>query len=86
MASEARPKEESANDDHNGLYRQLPENHVEYLCFIIDPNPDARNQLAQLETIRQSASKLSGSLTKDYIWQKDEFSLETRNEQGKLQA
>ncbi|KAH6890973.1 SGT1 protein-domain-containing protein [Thelonectria olida] len=67
---------------HDGFQKRLPDNCVEYILFTLDPILDARNQLAQIETIRKAALKLAGDVTKDYIWQKDEFNLELRNEQG----
>lgn len=68
----------------DGFKKQLPDNCVEYLLFILNTRLDARNQLTQIETIRKSALKLANDLTKDYIWQKDEFNLDLKNEQGEL--
>ncbi|KAF4985390.1 hypothetical protein FDECE_16588 [Fusarium decemcellulare] len=73
------PSQESGQPRLDG---QLPDNCVEYLLFVIDPQPDARRQLSQIENIRKSATNLASSLTKDYIWQKDEFDLTLRNERG----
>ncbi|PNP84370.1 hypothetical protein FNYG_01999 [Fusarium nygamai] len=63
---------------------QLSDNCVEYLLFFIDPQVDVRKQLAQVENIRKSAIELAAKLTKDYIWQKDEFNLTLKNENGLL--
>ncbi|CVL13309.1 related to sgt1 protein [Fusarium proliferatum] len=63
---------------------QLPDNCVEYLLFFIDPQVDIRKQLAQIEIVRKSAIELATTLTKDYIWQKDEFNLTLKNENGLL--
>ncbi|CVK86664.1 related to sgt1 protein [Fusarium mangiferae] len=63
---------------------QLPDNCVEYLLFFIDPQVDIRKQLAQIEIFRKSAIDLATTLTKDYIWQKDEFNLTLKNENGLL--
>lgn len=68
--------------DQDGFTNQLADNCVEYALFVIDSRLDSRKQLAQLETIRKSALRFCESLTKSYIWQKDEFNLELRNEQG----
>ncbi|KAI5466511.1 SGT1 protein-domain-containing protein [Mariannaea sp. PMI_226] len=65
-----------------GFQRQLPDNCVEYLLFILDSKLDARKHLSQIETIRKSALKLANDSTRDYIWQKDELNLELKNEQG----
>ncbi|KAF7545648.1 hypothetical protein G7Z17_g9017 [Cylindrodendrum hubeiense] len=77
--------DEGAGDpapEHDGFEKQLPDNCVEYLLFILDSQLDARKQLSQIESIRRSAIQLTNTLTKDYIWQKDELNLELKNEQG----
>lgn len=61
---------------------QLPDNCVEYLLFFLDPQLDGRKQLQQIENIRRSAIDLANTLTKDYIWQKDDFNLALKNEEG----
>lgn len=73
----------SEGADQAGLVNQLPDNCVEYLLFVLDPQLEARRQLSQIEAVRKSAIDLATSLTGDYIWQKDEFNLTLRNEQGK---
>ncbi|KAF7545712.1 hypothetical protein G7046_g9496 [Stylonectria norvegica] len=75
MAAESGPKDDPVDS-------QLPDNTVEYLLFILDSKLDARKQLSQIESIRKSALQLSASIAKDYIWQKDEFNLELKTEQG----
>ncbi|KAF5022771.1 hypothetical protein F66182_5186 [Fusarium sp. NRRL 66182] len=72
----------SPETGETGFQNQLPDNCVEYLLFALDPQLDARKQLSQIESIRRSALELAASLTKDYIWQKDEFNLTLRNKQG----
>ncbi|KAH7157215.1 SGT1 protein-domain-containing protein [Dactylonectria macrodidyma] len=68
--------------EQGGFERQLPDNCVEYLLFVLHSQLDVRRQLSQIESIRKSAIQLASSLTKDYIWQKDEFNLELKNERG----
>ncbi|KAH6982798.1 SGT1 protein-domain-containing protein [Ilyonectria sp. MPI-CAGE-AT-0026] len=84
MATKTNPGEgvDDAVPEHDGFERQLPDNCVEYLLFVLDSQLDARKQLSQIESIRKSALQLASSLTKDYIWQKDEFNLELKTEQG----
>ena len=65
-----------------GFERQLAENCVEYYLFLIDEQADTRHHLARLESLRKTAVQLSQSLTKDYIWQRDEFQLESKTENG----
>lgn len=69
--------------DHDGFTKQLADNCVEYALFIIHSQLDTRKQLSQIESVRKSALQFCESLTKTYIWQKDEFNLELKNEQGK---
>ncbi|RSM12915.1 hypothetical protein CEP52_002267 [Fusarium oligoseptatum] len=72
----------SDGEDQAGLNNQLPDNCVEYLLFVLDSQLEARRQLSQIEAVRKSAIDLATSLTGDYIWQKDEFNLTLKNEQG----
>lgn len=60
------------------------ENSIEYAIFIIGQQQDTRNQIQELENIRKNVIKSCQDLTKDYIWQKDDFSLELKIEQGML--
>ena len=63
-------------------HRSLPENCVEYLLFVIDNTLAPRKILTELEAVRKTAMKLSDSLTKEYIWQRDAFNLEVKAHQG----
>ena len=85
MATSSSLGDDPAMNDtsHGGFERQLPDNCVEYLLFYLDSNSDTRKQLPYLETIRKSALQLSSSIARDYIWQKDEFNLDLKNEQGR---
>lgn len=74
--------ESSPTQDELG--RELPENNVEYIIFVIDGKLDGRKLLNELESVRKSALQLSQSLTADYIWQRDEFNLELKNESGQI--
>ncbi|KAH7245899.1 SGT1 protein-domain-containing protein [Fusarium tricinctum] len=74
--------EETGGTEETGLKNQLPDNCVEYLLFFLDSQLDARKQLSQIESIRKAGIELATSLTKDYIWQKDDFNLSLKNEHG----
>ncbi|KAI9901376.1 hypothetical protein N3K66_003193 [Trichothecium roseum] len=72
---------------HTGLEREVPEGSVEYLLFLLGgPEADARATLSQLEALRRAALKLCSEVTGDdgYVWQRDEFNLELKNEEGLL--
>lgn len=76
---------ENTRSGDDGLFdfeRTLPENFVEYMFFIIDPDPQPKKILSSLEAVRKTAVQLSNQLTKDYIWQRDGFTLEIRTEKG----
>lgn len=70
------------DDGFQGLDRILPENCVEYMLFIIDANAQPKKVLSSLEAVRKAAVQLSNQLTKDYIWQRDGFSLASKTEMG----
>lgn len=77
--------QKSGQTEETEFKNHLPDNCVEYLLFYLDPQLDARKQLSQVENIRKSATDLANTLTKDYIWQKDEFNLALKNESGEYQ-
>ncbi|KAB5542653.1 SGT1 protein-domain-containing protein [Coniochaeta sp. 2T2.1] len=69
-----------------GFQMQLPENCIEYMLFILGNNPSssppspANKPLPTLEEVRKAATRLAENLTKDYIWQRDPFTLEVKRE------
>ncbi|KAI4597810.1 hypothetical protein KJ359_004086 [Pestalotiopsis sp. 9143b] len=62
--------------------RQLPENCVEYILFILDGQLEARKLSSSLETVRKAAVQLAEKLTKDYIWQRDGLQLNIHSDKG----
>lgn len=62
----------------------LPEDCVEYVVVLVEDISikQSRSPLQQLETVRKTAMQLCDSLAKDYIWQRDEFKLDLKNQQG----
>ncbi len=61
-----------------GFPKRLPEDCVEYMLFIIDSSFSQKEIINRLEVVRKEALKLTKSLLKDYIWQRDEFSLKAQ--------
>ncbi|EEY23591.1 SGT1-like protein [Verticillium alfalfae VaMs.102] len=67
----------------DGLDKRLPENCVEYLLFLVDQNStDRRKELSKLEDVRKNALASAKDVASDYIWQRGEFSLEVKSDQG----
>lgn len=62
----------------DGFPKRLPEDCVEYMLYIIDSRLTAKETLARLELVRKEAVKLTTKLLKDYIWQRDIFSLKLK--------
>lgn len=82
-----RPKTwQELKDQYGGLDMKLAENYVEYALLVLPEKEEgsARKQLSLLETIRKAALELAASLTKDFIWQRDEFNLSLTNDHGEL--
>lgn len=79
-----RPKTwEELKDQYGGLDMKLAENCVEYSIFVLpEGEGNARKLLSLLETIRKAALELSTGLTKDFIWQRDDFNLALVNDNG----
>ena len=61
-----------------GFPKRLPEDCVEYSIFLIDQKLKAQESLLRnkLREIQTSATALSKALLKDYIWQREPFTLE----------
>ncbi|PNH42792.1 hypothetical protein VD0004_g4593 [Verticillium dahliae] len=67
----------------DGLDKRLPENCVEYLLFLVDQNStDRRKELSRLEELRKNALASAKDVASGYIWQRGEFSLEVKSDQG----
>lgn len=75
------PQNESASFGPDSL----PENCVEYMIFLIDQQLEPNNVLSSLEAVKKAGVQLMESLAKDYIWQRDGFSLEIKSHAGKSQ-
>ncbi|TVY26442.1 Ecdysoneless-like protein [Lachnellula hyalina] len=81
---------DASNDDFNGFGdgfdgfpKRLPEDCVEYSIFIIDSKLNSQKELlARLEAVRKEALKLTDSLLKEYIWQRDGFQVAVESEKG----
>lgn len=74
----------SSDNAFQDFERILPENCVEYVLFIIETDLEPSNSLSSLEAVRKSAIQLCSQLTKDYIWQREAFNLETKSTSGVL--
>ena len=82
MGSEDKDKTDFFEDGFQEFPRRLPENCVEYMLFIIDDQLESRKLLSELETVRKAAVQLCDRFTKDYIWQRDAFQLQVKNDKG----
>lgn len=74
--------EEAANQNSVTGRGQIAENCVEYYLFIIDQQSDNTTHTQSLEAVRKASTELFQSLTKSYIWQRDEFSVELKISHG----
>lgn len=72
-------------DGFHGFPKHLPDDCVEYTLFIIDSKLNSQKELrTRLEAVRRESKKLTDTLLKDYIWQRDGFSLQIENGNGML--
>ncbi|ATY64678.1 SGT1 domain containing [Cordyceps militaris] len=62
--------------------RQLSENSMEYMIFILDDNCEGVKYLNRLNSIGKEATRLMDSVATNYVWQRDEFRLQVVNDQG----
>ncbi|CUS09149.1 unnamed protein product [Tuber aestivum] len=64
-------------DQFDGIpQRVLPDNCMEYRLIIIDQASDQTVIRAELEKVKQTADTFTGTVTADYIWQRDSLQLE----------
>ncbi|KAK0648779.1 SGT1 protein-domain-containing protein [Cercophora newfieldiana] len=61
----------------DGFRMRLPEDCVEYMLFVVGDK-----SLTKLEAVRKAAIEKAESLTKNYIWQREGFKLETKIQNG----
>lgn len=66
----------------DGFPKRLPDDCVEYMLFIIDTMLTQKEVLTRLEVVRKEAIKLTGTLLKDYIWQREDFNLKLTQSNG----
>lgn len=70
-------------DSFAGFPKRLPEDCVEYTLFVIDTKWKTQKELlTQLEAIRKESNKLTETLLKEYIWQRESFKLELETAKG----
>jgi hypothetical protein len=74
-------------DGVEGFPKRLPEDCVEYSLFIIDSRLKSQKELlVRLEAVRKESLKLTESLLKEYIWQRESFKLGLENGKGMSHA
>lgn len=65
----------------------LPDDCIEYTLYLIDAKLDSKNSSEErlaLREIQKAANKLQKQWLKDYIWQRQAFSLELITENGEV--
>ena len=82
-SQEASKDAKSGDGEFKEFARILPENCVEYMLFVIEAGLQPKTVPSSLEAVRKAAVQLANQLTKDYIWQRDGFNLETKTDQGR---
>lgn len=71
-----------AGSENEKFERQLSENSMEYMIFILDESLEGMKYLKSLEMINKEATKLMETVAKNYIWQRDDFRMELINKDG----
>jgi len=62
--------------------KSLPDDTIEYVIYILDSNLADAQVRSRLNVILQAANDLTKKLLKDYIWQRDDFKLALKREDG----
>jgi hypothetical protein len=74
---------EGFGEGFSGFPKRLPDDCVEYTLFVIDSKLKSQKEiLARLEAVRKESVKVTESLLKEYIWQRDTFKLEVESRKG----
>lgn len=81
---EIRDAQQDGSDGFQSLEGRhlLPENCMEYMLFVIDSKLEPKGASVGLEAVRRAALELTDQLTRDYMWQRDTFGLETKSDKG----
>ncbi|KAH8887097.1 SGT1-domain-containing protein [Thozetella sp. PMI_491] len=81
--SSPRPEARPGEEGFDGFNMELPENCIEYMVFVVDPQTESQSLLLFLEGVRKAAMHLCEELTHAYIWQRQAFGLEVKVEKGR---
>jgi hypothetical protein len=66
-----------------GFPKHLPGDCVEYSLYIIDSRlKSPKELLGQLEVVKKEATKLTDTLLREYIWQRESFRLGLESGKG----
>jgi hypothetical protein len=68
----------------DGFPKPLPEDCIQYALYILDAKLNEQQLLAQLESVMNTALKLTDGLLSGYIWQRDRFTLEISQKDGEI--
>ncbi|KAL8696217.1 MAG: hypothetical protein Q9224_002910 [Gallowayella concinna] len=66
----------------DGFPKILPDDCVQYTLYVINERLNSLETRAQLRKVQAAAVSLCKSLLKSFIWQRDEFRLELKQEKG----
>ncbi|KAG5953377.1 hypothetical protein E4U53_005792 [Claviceps sorghi] len=81
-AREVRELEDVASSQSALGRGNIAENCVEYYLFIINHQTDHVTHMKSLEVLRKAVVELCQTLTRSYIWQRDDFSVELKISHG----
>ncbi|KAL8858408.1 MAG: hypothetical protein Q9178_005089 [Gyalolechia marmorata] len=65
-----------------GFPKILPDDCVQYTLYLIDAKLSSLDVRAQLREVQTAATALCRDMLKDFIWQREEFRLELKQEDG----
>lgn len=74
-----------STDRRNVLFRQVPEDCIEYSLYVVDSKLKTRDQVQHLcEVILSKSIEITKKLLEDYIWNRECFNLAIRTEGGRF--
>jgi hypothetical protein len=65
-----------------GFPKRLPEDTVDYAIYVVDPALDQAQRVTKLKQVLQETTNFTKELLKEYIWQREEFGLELKLDDG----
>jgi hypothetical protein len=66
----------------DGFPKKLPDDTVEYAIYVMDSKLETAKKVSRLREVLQEVNSSMKELLRDYIWQRESFSLDLKLDNG----